>query len=104
MTAAFLVRQAGLCALVGGILAAVWIYLAAPAEEDPGTLGLDVPTKSQRLQLERMGGKMLLLVDDLSDFWDSLWRGRRLAGTVATLSLAAFFASRRWAPGGQSRA
>ncbi|MBS0659561.1 MAG: hypothetical protein JSR82_15065 [Verrucomicrobia bacterium] len=97
MTTAQLRARLGWIVLGVGLLAAACIYLQAPAVEAPGVFGVDVPTKSQRLQLEKMGGKTLLLFEDLQEFWASLWRGRRLAATVAVLALAAFAGCRQWA-------
>lgn len=39
-------------------------------------------------QLERIGGKQAVLFDELLTWLGSLWEGRRLAYTIATLSAA----------------
>jgi hypothetical protein len=43
-------------------------------------------TKRYTSQLERFGGKQAVLFDEFLDWVGSLWRGRRLAYTVAVLS------------------
>ncbi|HVZ64442.1 MAG TPA: hypothetical protein VG936_07715 [Lacunisphaera sp.] len=89
-------RIVGAALFAVGLTAAVILYLLAPEEEDLGLIGVDVPTNAERHQLERMGGKTYVLAKDISDWFGSLWHGRRLAGTVAALSLAGFLGA-RWA-------
>lgn len=90
-------RRIGSAILALALTASVAIFAFAPAEESPGILGLDVATKSQRLQMERMGGKTFLLFDQLTDWFGSLWHGRRLAFTIGLLGVGAFVWSRRLA-------
>ena len=84
--------------LVAGWLGALVVYLAAADETghaliyefgdgsvhavDPGD------SKMYRHELERFGGKAAVLADDLNRWFSSLWRGKRLAITVAFLSAA----------------
>ncbi|HTL68042.1 MAG TPA: hypothetical protein VL200_10300 [Lacunisphaera sp.] len=90
------IRVFGAVVLAAGLAAAVMLYVFAPEERDPGLIGVDVPTNAERHQLERMGGKTYVLAKDFSDWFGSLWHGRRLAYTVGALSLAGFLGA-RWA-------
>lgn len=94
MTTVKRIRVAGTVVLWAGLLAAAIIFATAQTEEDAGVLGIDVPTKRERLQLERMGGQSYVLFKDLDDWFVSLWRGRRLAGTVGALSVLGFLLCR----------
>lgn len=89
--------------LLAGLLAAAAIALTA--SDDAGdALGYEFidgqayaieasDSKMYRRELERFGGKAAVLADDLNRWFSSLWRGKRLALTVATLAaiLALFF-------------
>jgi len=69
--------------LAVGLASALWIYLAAaPAPDD---ISADDPTDSKQYQrqMELYGGKANVLAADLMRWLGSLWRGRRLAVTVA---------------------
>ena len=59
-------------------------------------------TKMYRRELQRFGGKMALLFDDLDRWFKGLWRGRALAVTVvwitAFVSLGLFLLARNWPP------
>lgn len=95
MSAAKRVRISGMVLLAAGLLAAVVIFSRACPEERLGILGLDVQTNRQSFELERMGGKSYLLLNDLKQGFASLWHGRRLAYTIGVLSVAGFL-SCRW--------
>ena len=85
-------------ALLAGLLAAAAIALTA--SDDAGdALGYEFidgqayaieasDSKMYRHELERFGGKAAVLADDLNRWFSSLWRGKRLAITVAFLSAA----------------
>ncbi len=89
--------------LLAGLLAAAAIALTAT--DDAGdALGYEFidgqayaieagDSKMYRRELERFGGKAAILADDLNRWFSSLWRGKRLALTVAALAvvLALFF-------------
>ena len=95
MIAAKRVRMSGVVLLVGGLAAAVIVFYLAQPDEKLGILGVDVPTKRENLQLERMGGKSYILFNDINEWFSSLWHGRRLAYTIGVLSIAGFV-SCRW--------
>ena len=78
--------------LVLGFAAAVVIYLTA--QPPPGNaLGYDpMDTKRYVHDLEVYGGKANVLAAEFRDWFDSLWHGKRLAFTVAALSMIAAFA------------
>jgi len=87
-------RQITVGILTTGLGAATAIYLlAAPLAPNP--LGHEPQdTKKYLRDLELYGGKVNILATEFMRWWDGLWRGRNLAGTVAvlTLLLAALFA------------
>jgi hypothetical protein len=83
--------------LVVGFAAAIVIYLTAqPPAANP--LGYEPEdTKKYVRDMEMYGGKSNLLAGELREWFDSLWHGKRLAFTVAVLSVIvagayAFFA------------
>jgi hypothetical protein len=94
MTTAKRIRAVGAGVLWAGLLAAVIIFATARREEGAGVVGVDVPTKRDRLQLERMGGQSYVLFKDLDDWFASLWHGRRLGATVGVLSVLGFLVCR----------
>jgi hypothetical protein len=81
------VRLAGLAILVVGWIAAAVVYVAAgDAQGD----GLDDRAHQREMQqLERIGGQASVQTARLDQWLSSLWEGRRLAGTLAVLSLLA---------------
>jgi hypothetical protein len=78
--------------LVLGFAAAVVIFLTA--QPPPGNpLGYDpLDTKRYLHDLEVYGGKANVLAAEFRDWFDSLWHGKRLAFTVAALSVIAALA------------
>ncbi len=74
--------------LILGLGAALLIYvMARPAPPDP--LGYDpMDTKRYLRELEVFGGKANILATQFRQWFEGLWEGRNLAGTVATLSVA----------------
>jgi hypothetical protein len=67
--------------LIVGLASAIWIYLtAAPPTDD--VLGLE-NSKQYIHALELYGGKANVLAVKLTQWFDSLWHGTRLAYTVA---------------------
>ena len=97
MTRRLRFNLAGAAVLVIGLLTALLIYLtAADAPVDAlgyqfadGTVYAVQPgdSKMYRHELERFGGKAAVLADELERWFSGLWRGKRLAGMVAILSL-----------------
>jgi ABC-type Fe3+ transport system permease subunit len=89
---------AGIVAAVGAA-GAVAIYVAAGNESAESPLQDLHGSKMYAHNLELYGGKMAVLEDDLSRWFNSIWHGRRLAFTVAcisaTVSWALAFAARR---------
>jgi hypothetical protein len=78
--------------LAAGLGAAVAIYLRA-APKGPNPLGFEPEdTKKYLRDLELYGGKLNVLATEFSRWWDSLWHGRTLAYTVASLTLLLAFA------------
>jgi len=109
-------KRLTLCSLivaVVGLCSALVIYLTAG--EDTIDEGFQIvivdgkaypiplaDTKMYRRELQRFGGKMALLLDDLNRWFASLWRGKSLAVTVvwitAFVSLALFLLARGMPP------
>ncbi len=78
--------------LVLGFVAAVVIYLTAlPPPANP--LGYDpLDTKKYLHDLEVYGGTANVLAAEFTEWFASLWHGKRLAFTVAVLTVIAAFA------------
>jgi hypothetical protein len=90
--------------LVVGLAIAGWIY--SRADDGPDLSGAyqivvvdGVPqpiapneSRAYRRELQRYGGKMALLFDDIGRWWNGLWYGRALALTVAFISVIVSFA------------
>jgi hypothetical protein len=88
-------RKVGAVILVAGLLAAVLVYATAP----PADPALTSETKRNEYQMEMIGGKSNLLATEIREWFAGLWHGRRLAHTLAYLSiggsLACFFLAHR---------
>ena len=88
--------------LIIGLSASAIVLAMTPAEDDENAAGIVMPTvrssKKYRGDLERIGGKAAVAAAEFNDWFDGLWHGRRLAGTLAVLSIGAsllcFLASR----------
>jgi hypothetical protein len=88
-------RKIGAVVLVAGLFAAVLVYAtAAPADE-----ASVADSKRNEYQMELIGGKSNLLATEIREWFGSLWHGRKLAHTLAFLtvggSLACFFLAHR---------
>ncbi|MFZ0918042.1 MAG: hypothetical protein WAN04_14210 [Candidatus Udaeobacter sp.] len=97
MSAAKRVRTLGTVLLVVGLLAAAIVFSRALPDEELGIPGVDVLTKRDMLQLEKMGGKSYILFNDFNEWFASLWHGRRLAYTIGVLSVGGFLGCRWFA-------
>lgn len=88
-----LMRKIALGILVAGLSASAVVFAIAAPEVDEDYFGVHVTSihnsKRQLLELERIGGKAAVVAVELSDWFDGLWHGRRLAGTLAVLSVGA---------------
>jgi len=81
--------------LLVGLVSALVIYLAAPAESDGmqeydivgGHMYPNVPSKVYTHNLELYGGKMLLLTNDIGHWFYGLWYGKSLAVTIVWISI-----------------
>lgn len=102
----------GIAILVCGLAVGAWILSTVP-DTPTGTLGYALvdgqsypvattDNKAYRHEMERIGGKSALLVDDFSQWVSSWWHGRRLALTLVLLSgasaLLCFWLAERWYP------
>ena len=79
--------------LVVGLSVSAVVFAMAPAEPEDDPAGVYVSSagnsKKIRLELERMGGKAAVFAADFNEWFDGLWHGRRLAGTLVVLSVGA---------------
>jgi hypothetical protein len=87
--------------LVAGLACAGWIYAGADDQPDlsgayqiivvNGVAQPIAPNESKAYvrDLQRYGGKMALVFDDINRWWSSLWQGKSLALTVAFLTVVA---------------
>ena len=90
--------------LVAGLGCAAWLY--SRAGDGPDISGAyqivvvnGVPTpiapnesKAYMRDLQRYGGKMALVFDDIGRWWSGLWHGKALALTVACIAVGVSFA------------
>lgn len=80
--AARCLRFAAVAILIAGLGGAIWIYLAAAPADN--ALGYDpMQSKKYLRDLELYGGKANVLAVQITDWFESLWHGTRLAYTVA---------------------
>lgn len=85
-------RIAAVVLAIGLSAAALVFVLAAPeaADDAPGPYVAAVDnSKKYQLEVERIGGKAAVVAVEFDEWFASLWHGRRLAGTLAALSVAA---------------
>jgi len=89
----------GTCILVAGLLSAAFVFRSAPPvrkDLDPLVFGR---SKRDLDEMERIGGKSVILAVELDDWIGSLWHGRRLAYTLTFVSvgssLMCFFLAHR---------
>jgi uncharacterized protein YjeT (DUF2065 family) len=81
-------RTIGVFVLLAGLVAAVLIYTNAPPPEDDLLNAVALGnSKATEYELERIGGLGNVYSAEFTHWLESLWHGRRLAFTVATLSL-----------------
>jgi hypothetical protein len=82
----------GAVILSAGLLVAALVY-ATTAPDDPNDpasiLVMPRETKSYEYQMEVIGGKSNVLAAEFREWFDGLWHGRRLALTLAVLSIGA---------------
>lgn len=86
-----------LVVLVAGLALAVAVFATRAKDETQATSyedvnGVSIAIKAQqdqryRFEVERLGGKMGLMIADFNDWFQGLWRGRTLAYTLAVLTL-----------------
>ena len=69
-----------------GFATGLWIYLTAAPPADPSDIGLNESKQYQR-QVELYGGKANVLALEAMDWLRSLTHGRRLAITVAAVTV-----------------
>jgi hypothetical protein len=99
----------GAIIMLVGLGSAIWIYQTA-GDDSGSVLGYEIiggsvypiaPEDSRvyRRDLEHLGGKAAIVVDDFSRWFIGLWHGKTLAFTVAGIiifiSLLFFFAANR---------
>jgi hypothetical protein len=76
-------RFVSVAVLIVGLAGAIGIYVLAAAPDD-NPLGYDPMQSKQYVRdLELYGGKANVLAVELVQWFESLWRGTRLAYTVA---------------------
>ncbi len=80
-------RGVAVAILVTGLTASLAIFLAAGrGPEGPPGPG-DEDSKQYLRRMEVIGGKANVLATELREWFQSIWHGRRLAATVAVLTL-----------------
>jgi len=78
---------AGIIVLIAGLASAALIFIST-ADYTGGELEYEIThSKSYEFQLERIGGKSAVMGVELTQLLGSLWHGKRLALSVAFLSI-----------------
>jgi hypothetical protein len=72
-----------------GFGSALAIYLIARPDSDDPLLGDPLMTKRYVHDLGVIGGKSNVMIAEFIDWFESLWHGQTLAGTVAVLTVFA---------------
>lgn len=81
-----------------GLGSALFIYADARDDDSANAIGYEMvdgvaypiaarDSKRYRHDLERLGGKAAILADDFSNWLSGLWHGKRLAFSVALISV-----------------
>ena len=78
-------RLAALAVAVAGLAAAGVQWLPSPETADQA-VNLS-RTRAAEIQLERIGGKFAVMASQLDTWFEGLWAGRPLAGTIAVLEI-----------------
>lgn len=84
-----LMRRIAAAVLAIGLSAAVAVFVLAPvdtADADAATASIQ-ETKQYQLAMERIGGKAVVFAARFNDWFAGLWYGRRLAATLAVISI-----------------
>ena len=82
-------RIAAIAVLAAGLGIAVGLYIGAGDDSAPGVFDAVYGSKRYVRDLQLYGGKASVLFDEFMRWFGSLWEGRRLAYSVAVLTLAA---------------
>ena len=79
--------------LVVGLSASAIVFVTVPAEVEDAPAGVHVASlansRNLRREVERAGGWAAVTAIEFNEWFDGLWHGRRLAGTLAVLSVGA---------------
>ncbi len=85
--------------LLAGLLCAAWVYLEATEEiNSSNAVSYEVvaghnyalttdDSKRYQYDMERIGGKSVFVAEEISQWFASLWHGKRLSFTIALLSI-----------------
>jgi hypothetical protein len=93
----------GIIILLVGLGTAALIYRTAEHDSNTGALGYEIiggqaypimpeDSKVYLGNLQRYGGKELVLIDEVNRWFGGLWHGKSLAFTVTFLTIVIFFA------------
>ncbi len=85
-------RLAGAGILMAGMAAAAFVYRSAVPDYDSAYVRMLNNTKKNEYEMEVVGGKANVFAADVRDWFGSLWHGKRLAHTLAFLSVGGSFA------------
>ena len=92
-------RVAGAVVLVAGLAAAGWAHRNAVPDYDSAYVKMLNNTKRNEYEMEVIGGKANVFAAELRDWFGSQWHGKKLARTLALLSvggsLACLFVAHR---------
>jgi hypothetical protein len=87
-----LMRRIAIAVLAVGLSAAAVVFALAPAEgtgsEADAAAAAIQDSRQYEQAMERIGGKAVVFAAEFNDWLASLWHGRRLAATLAVISVA----------------
>ena len=87
--------------LVLGLMSATFAYLCAGTAQDNAILDEYEYSKRYKHDLELYGGKANIVATEITNWFNGLWRGKRLAYTIACITVLVsygFFFAARHAP------
>jgi hypothetical protein len=96
-------RRTGIFILAAGLLAAGLVFMRTTPEDESGAVGyvveggssyavMPADSKSYNYEMERLEGKQGVVMAEFTEWFESLWHGRKLAYTLAVLSIGGFLA------------
>ena len=81
------INQVSVWLLTIGFVAAIVVFFAMPPDSDDDPLLSEMHGRSYERQMRMLGGKANLASAEIVDGFLDLWQGRKLAGTLAVVTV-----------------